>query len=306
MQNNHSEKVLNENLLLYKLNNELNQLAIKYQLIIDMSIHNDEGIATFGLKKDNNIFRYSTNLKKLYDTLSREKKQIVENDYILEFKNIIGYFTNENEKHGENTTKKVYDYTDRFKEILNKAETLDINNKIINNNLISSINNNLIKSVYKEPENGFTTPLKKIYLAIPYSGMEESSYEQSNEITSFILNEYNDKNVFSPITHSHPLTKYGLRTTWNFWEKIDFQYIDWADEVWVVIPKEGKDKIDNSVGVNAEIKYAKENGKPISYCELVTVNINNNDGVIKQMVLTTFNEVDDDSLYLIDKLDKKI
>ena len=32
--------------------------------------------------------------------------------------------------------------------------------------------------------------LKKIYLAIPYRGMEQSSYEQATELTSRIINEY--------------------------------------------------------------------------------------------------------------------
>jgi nucleoside 2-deoxyribosyltransferase len=108
---------------------------------------------------------------------------------------------------------------------------------------------------------------KKIYLAIPYSGMEESSYEQANLVTSILINEYNF-NVFSPITHSHPLTKIGVKGTWDYWKILDFQFIDWADEVYVVIPKEGLIKNFLSTGVTEEIRYAESLGKPISFITL--------------------------------------
>ena len=111
--------------------------------------------------------------------------------------------------------------------------------------------------------------MKKIYLAIPYSGMEQSSYDQATFATSQIINQYMI-NVFSPITHSHPLVKYGAKGTWDYWQNIDYQFIDWCDEVWVLIPKEGRDKIEKSTGVQAEIKYAKETGKPVKFISVQT------------------------------------
>ena len=42
-----------------------------------------------------------------------------------------------------------------------------------------------------------------IYLSIPYTGMEESSFLQANEALSILL-ESEVYNVYSPITHSHP------------------------------------------------------------------------------------------------------
>ena len=105
--------------------------------------------------------------------------------------------------------------------------------------------------------------MKKIYLAIPYSGMTESSYKQATKATAELLKmEYN---VFSPITHSHPLTKYDMPGTWEFWEKIDYQWIDACDEVWVFIPDEGIEPLIKSKGVNAEIAYAKKTNKPVRY-----------------------------------------
>ena len=107
--------------------------------------------------------------------------------------------------------------------------------------------------------------MKKIYLAIPYSGMAESSYEQATKASAELMKEYGGINVFSPITHSHALTEYGLRGDWAFWKEIDFQFIDWADEVWVLIPNEGVEKVLKSVGVIGEINHANETGKPVHF-----------------------------------------
>lgn len=107
--------------------------------------------------------------------------------------------------------------------------------------------------------------MKKIYLAIPYTGMYESSYEQANKASIKILKM--GHNVFSPITHSHPLSKNypgaEIPTNWDFWKKIDYQFIDWADEVWVCVPKEGEKAVLNSPGVQAEIQYARKHNKLI-------------------------------------------
>jgi nucleoside 2-deoxyribosyltransferase len=106
--------------------------------------------------------------------------------------------------------------------------------------------------------------MKKIYLAIPYTGMTESSFKQANEAAAVLLNE--GYNVFSPISHCHIITReYNLPTNWNFWKKVDFQFIDWADEVWVLVPKEGWHTTKESNGVQAEIKYALSKNKAISF-----------------------------------------
>ena len=110
--------------------------------------------------------------------------------------------------------------------------------------------------------------MKKIYLGIPYTGMEESSFKQATEAASIIINE-EGHNVFSPITHSHPLTKFGVKGTWDYWQKIDCQYIDWCDEVIVLIPKEGIERIKKSAGVNAEIEYASSKKKPVTFVTLI-------------------------------------
>lgn len=111
--------------------------------------------------------------------------------------------------------------------------------------------------------------MKKIYLAIPYSGMTESSYAQANFASVLVLNQ--GHNVFSPITHSHPLTlidNYTIPHTWEYWQHIDYQFLDWADEVYVLIPNEGMQKVLDSTGVQAEIKYALEHDMPVKYIKI--------------------------------------
>ena len=107
--------------------------------------------------------------------------------------------------------------------------------------------------------------MKKIYLAIPYTGMQESSYKQATAAAAYVSQVFR-YNVFSPITHSHPLAEMGLHGTWeDYWKKVDFQYIDWADEAWVVVPDEGAERVRISLGVQDEINYCKAIGKPLSF-----------------------------------------
>lgn len=127
--------------------------------------------------------------------------------------------------------------------------------------------------------------MKKIYLAVPYSGIQSSSYAQATKMTALIMTTIHETNVFSPITHSHPLaSKYGMKGDWEFWQKIDYQFIDWADEIWVLIPEEGIDSVLNSIGVMAEIKYAKQTKKPIRYIYELAGQIKSLDELINNKV----------------------
>ncbi len=109
--------------------------------------------------------------------------------------------------------------------------------------------------------------MKKIYLAIPYSKVDkELAYKVANIIAAQLIREGNI--VFSPITHSHPLVEYGLPNTWEFWEAQDKSFIDWSDEVHIIIlGKQGMEYIEQSTGVQGEIEIAKNSNKPIKYIE---------------------------------------
>jgi hypothetical protein len=111
-------------------------------------------------------------------------------------------------------------------------------------------------------------PLNKVYLAIPYTGMQQSSYEQATFATAYMISNNKQLNIFSPITHSHPLTKFDsldVPGTWDYWEQVDYQYLDWADQMIVIVPQEGLDKVFTSTGVMAELEYAKSKNMPITF-----------------------------------------
>lgn len=115
-------------------------------------------------------------------------------------------------------------------------------------------------------------PPSRLYLAIPYTGVEEKSNWLATLVCAYFT--WQGYNAFSPITHSHPMAKkFGLPGNWEFWEKIDKQYIDDNDAVIVINPifsPEPEVLLQNSKGVQAEVEYAKATGKPV---ELFTPNL---------------------------------
>lgn len=112
--------------------------------------------------------------------------------------------------------------------------------------------------------------MKKIYVAIPYTGYEEKSFELANKYSYEIIQEGHIP--FSPISMSHPIVEQIKRenktellgTTWDVWEKIDCSFIkDWCDEIWVI--QFSEEAVKNSTGVQAEIEFGKSLGKVIKY-----------------------------------------
>ena len=101
---------------------------------------------------------------------------------------------------------------------------------------------------------------RKIYLAIPYSRYEEKSFQLANEVAADLIREGNI--VFSPISMSHPIAVIGgLDGSWEMWKKIDLEFIRWCDEI--VLVNFDEDAVKNSTGVQGELEYAREIGKPI-------------------------------------------
>lgn len=116
---------------------------------------------------------------------------------------------------------------------------------------------------------GVRLPLKKVYLATPYTHQDDAvkraRFEAVTVKAAELIREHG-VNVFSPITHSFNVECHGdLPCEWEFWQEIDRQYIeDWADEVWV-LKQEGWER---SVGVLAEIEIASAAGKPVVFLEM--------------------------------------
>jgi len=101
----------------------------------------------------------------------------------------------------------------------------------------------------------------KIYLAIPYTGQEQESFEMANKIAGELMLQGYE--VFSPISHTHPIACVMVNPPegTEFWLFQDVPFIEWCDEVWVADFKDWR----KSKGVCTEIAIAKAMGKPIRF-----------------------------------------
>ena len=102
-----------------------------------------------------------------------------------------------------------------------------------------------------------------IYLASPYSHLDptvrEQRYRAARRATAALL--LAGQPVISPIAHSHSLVEHGLPADWTFWQRYDRELLARCDEV-VVLALDGWEA---SVGVQEEIRIARELGKPVRY-----------------------------------------
>lgn len=102
--------------------------------------------------------------------------------------------------------------------------------------------------------------MKKIYLAIPYTGFEEKSFTMANKIAAKLISDGHI--VFSPISMSHPIATIGeMKGDWETWKNLDLEFIRWCEEVVVIDFDE--EAVKNSTGVQDELKFAREIGKDI-------------------------------------------
>lgn len=109
-----------------------------------------------------------------------------------------------------------------------------------------------------------TKPLT--YLACPYShpnpAVREARYKAVTKCAARIMELDPSINIFSPITHSHPLhVEGGLAGNWERWAKVDEEYINVSAIMYVLCLRDW----DRSVGVKAEIKIAKSAGVSVWY-----------------------------------------
>lgn len=111
----------------------------------------------------------------------------------------------------------------------------------------------------------FRPPLT--YLACPYShcdgGVRQARYEAATKAAAWLVTKFG-YNVFSPITHSHPLaTIGGLRSDWKFWKRIDTEYLECSERI-VVLTLPGWEE---SEGVTEEIEIMKRLRRQVIYME---------------------------------------
>ena len=102
-----------------------------------------------------------------------------------------------------------------------------------------------------------------IYLASPYSHpnpvIREQRFHDACRAAASLIQS--GQAVFSPIVYGHPLVTYGLPTEWSFWEAHDRLHLERCEEL-VVLMLAGWRR---SAGVEAEIRIARELGKPVRY-----------------------------------------
>lgn len=101
------------------------------------------------------------------------------------------------------------------------------------------------------------------YLACPYSHPDPDQMQLRFEMVTRAgaeLMTCNPRlNIFSPITHSHPLHKAGMDGSWKTWKRIDTEYLRLSKQLYVFT----LGGWSHSVGVTAEIAIAKRLGIPI-------------------------------------------
>jgi hypothetical protein len=103
-----------------------------------------------------------------------------------------------------------------------------------------------------------------IYLATPYShpdpAVREQRFQTVNREAARLMGL--GMQVFSPISHSHPIAQAGsLPTDWAFWEEYDRTMLQ-ACSTLVVLRAQGWQE---SSGVKAEMEIAKELRIPIMF-----------------------------------------
>jgi nucleoside 2-deoxyribosyltransferase len=102
-----------------------------------------------------------------------------------------------------------------------------------------------------------------IYLASPYSHADfrvrQRRFEEACRAAAALLRA--GVSVFSPIAHSHPIARFGVPTSWDYWSRLDREYLARCDVLAVLTLIGWRE----SVGVQAEIAFARELGMPVVF-----------------------------------------
>jgi len=101
-----------------------------------------------------------------------------------------------------------------------------------------------------------------IYLASPYTNNPHKNFKKAEKYTAEELKA--GVCIFSPIVHCHEIAqKHNLPHDFNFWQKYNFGMLEAANELHILtLPG-----WEESLGVQAEIKFAYENNIPIRFID---------------------------------------
>jgi nucleoside 2-deoxyribosyltransferase len=104
------------------------------------------------------------------------------------------------------------------------------------------------------------------YLALPYSHpdprVRADRFEAANRAAAALMRA--GYSVFSPISHSHPISVYGVPGDWTRWELLDRRMLRQCDEA-VVLTLDGWRE---SRGVQAELAMAAALNLPVRHLSL--------------------------------------
>ena len=105
------------------------------------------------------------------------------------------------------------------------------------------------------------------YLACPYTHEDEDvllhRVATVNSVAASLISTF-DLIVFSPISHSHPISLCGdLPEEWEFWKKQDEAFLSCCNQIFVCTLPGWKE----STGVTAEIQIARNMGLPLYYVQ---------------------------------------
>lgn len=105
---------------------------------------------------------------------------------------------------------------------------------------------------------------KLYYLASPYSHTDVKIKKMRAEAVTKSAVDLLKLGVFvfAPISYNEPWEKYNLPGDWKFWCEFDKTFVSRCDGGIIVLMLDGWDK---SVGVTAEIEFAKSIGLPVYY-----------------------------------------
>ena len=104
-----------------------------------------------------------------------------------------------------------------------------------------------------------------LYLACPYTHDYELVWQVRSAAVTRKAAELirGGMSVFSPVTHSRAMERYGLPTDWDFWESVCRAMLSRCDSMGVLqMPG-----WEESRGVGMEIRLAEELGIPMSLLE---------------------------------------
>lgn len=97
-----------------------------------------------------------------------------------------------------------------------------------------------------------------------YSALMDARADYAAQRCAEFMMSEDDKSIFCPIAHCHRMARdNNLPRDWEFWKEVDTGFVLKSDAVYVLkMPY-----WERSVGINAEIDIAIQNGIPVKFIE---------------------------------------